>query len=66
MKIKGITLICQYTERIEDHWVCTGSYLVDMYAEEKELAPCGCKCHETDDLSYNVVKLRTMRDINRV
>ena len=35
-----------------------------MYAEEKKMAPCGCKCHETDDLSYDVVELRNMRDIN--
>jgi len=46
--IKGITLICQYTKNLEDHWVCTGSYIVDMYAEEKKMAPCGCKCHDSD------------------
>ena len=47
--VKGITLICQYTKNLEDHWVCTGTYIVDMYAVEKTLAPCGCDCHESDE-----------------
>jgi hypothetical protein len=49
MTVKGITLICQFTKRLEDHWVCTGSYIVDMYAVEKQMAPCGCECHGTDE-----------------
>ena len=46
---KGITLVCQYTENMEDHWWCDGTYTLDINAVKRKYEICGFKCHEFDD-----------------
>jgi|TARA_Y100000296_G_C5104896_1_gene222004 hypothetical protein len=55
--MSGVTLVCQFTENMEDHWWCSGSYVVDMNADNKEHELCECKCHDKDyQLSFLIDK----------